>query len=231
MGTAWHAGHRLEGPDRRAARRRVQGLPQPRNPLAGTQRQQARREPHLWMEPPRPRQRVTNIERWIAMNPTRLFRLVSGNRRAPCSLKPILWFCPSVSSICFGSAIALAHERGLQRLAAVVALVGILPILVACFTFLWFTLRRPEKLHSEQYELRDKALDLLDHKGSKVELTPASLTDLVGLTTEVPKSNPPTSLRTSASSSLQSRRGRRTRPSQRKLPPEFTRGLHRGTAL
>jgi hypothetical protein len=58
------------------------------------------------------------------------------------------------------------------------AVCGILPIIVACGSYLFFMFRRPDDLKSEEFQLRKIALELIETKGGKIKIEPVSVPDI-----------------------------------------------------
>jgi hypothetical protein len=56
---------------------------------------------------------------------------------------------------------------------------GISPIGLLAFVGIYLALYRPEKLQSEEYQLRRQTLELIHEKGGKIRVDPASLESIV----------------------------------------------------
>lgn len=65
--------------------------------------------------------------------------------------------------------MALSQLRRFWPFAAVT------PVTITCVLAVYFAVFRPEKLQSEEYQIRHEALELIKEKGSRVEISPASL--------------------------------------------------------
>ena len=50
-----------------------------------------------------------------------------------------------------------------------------MPIGVACLGFIGFAIFRPDKLQSEEYQLRHESLQLIQQKSGRITLSPASI--------------------------------------------------------
>jgi hypothetical protein len=60
-------------------------------------------------------------------------------------------------------------------LSALLESIASLPILASIVGFIYFMLKSPEKLQSEDYQLRHETLELIKQKGSPVELLPSTI--------------------------------------------------------
>lgn len=49
------------------------------------------------------------------------------------------------------------------------------PLILFCFSYVYFMLNDPDKLRSEEYELRRVALSLIEEKGGSIPLSEASV--------------------------------------------------------
>jgi hypothetical protein len=108
-----------------------------------------------------------------------VFERVAGRAQSAASqlrvrsaLNPMLWLCGIVSLPCFFIAYLL---RGIEPLATIIAYVGIAPVATTILGFLYFMIFAPEKLQSEDYQLRHETLELIRQKGSSVAIAPSSL--------------------------------------------------------
>jgi hypothetical protein len=92
--------------------------------------------------------------------------------RVRSALNPMLWLCAIVSLPCFGLAY-LTQANSI--IAAAFVVIGALPILATIRGFLYFMTAAPDKLQSEEYQIRHETLDLIREKGSSLEVIPSSL--------------------------------------------------------
>jgi hypothetical protein len=53
--------------------------------------------------------------------------------------------------------------------------IGAAPVLGAIIGFMYFMVAAPEKLQSEDYQIRHETLELIKQKGTSVEISPSSL--------------------------------------------------------
>lgn len=91
--------------------------------------------------------------------------------RVKSALNPMLWLCGIVSLPCYGLAFLLGE--GALSIAFVV--IGSTPIAATICGFFYFMLVAPEKLQSEEYQIRHEAMELIKQKGTSVEISPVSV--------------------------------------------------------
>lgn len=88
------------------------------------------------------------------------------------ALNPMLWLCGIVTTPC----IALAwFSHGTEPFSTILTVVGALPVVVACGLATYFGIFKPDKLQSEDYQIRHETLELIKQKGSPIEISPSSL--------------------------------------------------------
>jgi hypothetical protein len=92
--------------------------------------------------------------------------------RVRSALNPMLWLCGIVTIPCFVLAYLLGGN-GVIPISLI--LLGAVPVLTAVGGFIYFMIRSPEKLQSEEYQIRHQALELIRQKGSTVKIIPSSL--------------------------------------------------------
>lgn len=74
------------------------------------------------------------------------------------ALNPLLWLCGVVGIPCFVLAGMFREDRFLM---GAFVLAGFVPLVVTSFIALRFAMRSPEKLQSEDYQLRQQSLQIL----------------------------------------------------------------------
>ena len=84
----------------------------------------------------------------------------------------MLWLCGIVSLPCF---VAAWFTRDIQTLSNVLAAVGAMPVVTTCLGFVYFAIFRPEKLQSEDYQVRHEALEIIRQKGGLLQIAPSSI--------------------------------------------------------
>jgi hypothetical protein len=87
------------------------------------------------------------------------------------AINPALWLCGIVSVPCF----VFAYLTRETSLALPFFILGAVPVAVAAGGFIFFMLRDPRRLQSEDYQIRQEALDIIRTKGSDVVMLPSSL--------------------------------------------------------
>lgn len=92
--------------------------------------------------------------------------------RVRSALNPILWLCGIATPICFVGAYIF---RDYSHIFQLLIYSGPAPIVVACVGFVYFAIFRPEKLQSEDYQLRHESLQIIQQKTGQTTLYPSSL--------------------------------------------------------
>jgi hypothetical protein len=83
------------------------------------------------------------------------------------ALNPILWLCAITTPIFFTFAYLF---REIPYISIILVLAGLFPVAIACFGFCYFALVRPEKLQSEDYQIRHESLQIIQQKGSRKQI-------------------------------------------------------------
>lgn len=96
----------------------------------------------------------------------------AGSLRVKSALNPMLWLCAIVSLPCFILSYLL---HGIEPLATILVFIGAAPIAATIIGFLYFMVMAPEKLQSEEYQIRHEALEVIKQKGTSVRISPSSL--------------------------------------------------------
>jgi hypothetical protein len=96
----------------------------------------------------------------------------AGRLRVKSALNPMLWLCGIISLPCFGLAYIAS---GTEPLATILVCIASAPVICTILGFFYFMIFAPEKLQSEEYQLRHETLELIKQKGSSVEIAPSSL--------------------------------------------------------
>ena len=84
----------------------------------------------------------------------------------------MLWLCALTTPMCF---IAAYQFRDIDTVRNWLLIGGFVPIAVACLSFIGFALFKPEKLQSDDYQLRHESLQLIQQKSGRLSVTPASI--------------------------------------------------------
>lgn len=96
---------------------------------------------------------------------TRMAQYAAIRLHVRSALNPLLW----LSAICtpFSFVLAYFSSGGMQIL---LLAVGALPIVLACAAYVYLMIVAPDRLHSEDYQLRRQALQLIHEKGEPAVL-------------------------------------------------------------
>lgn len=84
----------------------------------------------------------------------------------------MLWLCGIVGLPCFYLAYLF---RDVEQLCSILVYIGAAPIAATIIGFFYFMIVSPEKLQSEEFQLRQQSLDIIKQKGGIVEVSHASL--------------------------------------------------------
>jgi len=77
-------------------------------------------------------------------------------------MNPMLWLTAVGMPVSF----VAAYFAGFDSTAGILlAALGALPLLIGCATYVWFALRHPDRLQSEEYLLRQRELLILSKHG------------------------------------------------------------------
>ena len=99
------------------------------------------------------------------------------------ALNPVLWLCAIVLPVCLIFAWVF---RDISIIRNLLIIVGITPVLVACFAFIGFAIFRPEKLQSEDYQLRHETLQMIQQKTDSISIPLTSTEAIANPTAELP---------------------------------------------
>jgi membrane protein implicated in regulation of membrane protease activity len=94
------------------------------------------------------------------------------------AMTPALWLC------CFGVACWIAahlfsFRPVLEPLCIPLALAGMAPLALACWAYVHFALKKPDRLQSEEYQLRQLALTIMRKSAPVQVVDPASIARVV----------------------------------------------------
>ena len=104
---------------------------------------------------------------------THLAQEAIGRLKVSSALNPCLWLCALViPSGLFG---ANKSTGWLQGACLVLTFV---PVILFSIAFLYFMFKDPDKLRSEEYELRKQALEIIEEKGGRIPLTGTSIASI-----------------------------------------------------
>lgn len=89
-------------------------------------------------------------------------------------LVPILWLCTIISLPCF----YLASE-GAKELQMIFIVIGFVPIGLFVISYLFFMFSDPNRLQSEEYQIRRRSLDLIESKTEGLEVDPINFQSIM----------------------------------------------------
>jgi hypothetical protein len=95
------------------------------------------------------------------------------------ALNPLLWMSVTIALVCFGAAFLFKDDKFVKYL---LVLVGSAPIILTCAVAGYFALRKPEKLQSEDYQLRHQTLNIIKEKGGRVTVDSVALEEIANPT-------------------------------------------------
>ena len=93
---------------------------------------------------------------------TRRMGDVGGRLRVRNALNPMLWLCAVVTVPAIGFA---SYTKEPTWLVICLVVVAAIPLLFAGFGFAVLLLRDPDKLQSEEYQIRKRTLEMIGEKG------------------------------------------------------------------
>ncbi len=73
------------------------------------------------------------------------------------------------------AAYLFSYRPALEPLCIPLAILGGLPVLLACWAYVYFAVKKPDKLQSEEYQLRQLALTIMKKNAPLQVVDPASV--------------------------------------------------------
>jgi hypothetical protein len=101
---------------------------------------------------------------------TRSSQEATSRIRVHSALNPALWLCSVISVSSF--ALAAFGEASMRM---PFLWVGCVPVGLVVFAYLYFMMRDPDRLQSEDYLIQKRALALIQEKGQTIPVSPASV--------------------------------------------------------
>jgi len=101
------------------------------------------------------------------------------------ALNPLLWLTAITTPLCFTMAFAFKNSSPIFE---VLIFSGLFPMVITCIGFCYFALFKPEKLQSEDYQIRHESLQLIQQKSGQIEIPVTSLEQIVNPSTPSPES-------------------------------------------
>jgi hypothetical protein len=90
------------------------------------------------------------------------------------ALLPILWLCGIITIPVFSMTLYLVDVLP-NWLIIMLIVLAYFPVLVAIFAFLYLLFKNPDKLQSEDYQIRKQSLELIQEKGHRFPVNPVSI--------------------------------------------------------
>ena len=103
------------------------------------------------------------------------------------ALNPLLWLCAIFCPPCWAAAYLLRADPFVLRF---LAGVSVIPVLTACGVGIYFAISKPERLQSEQFQLRQRMLEYLHEKGGRLTIDRELLSDVMNPDDRVPTRAP-----------------------------------------
>ena len=86
------------------------------------------------------------------------------------ALNPLLWLCAISTPLTLG--YSYFSSGSIQ---IVLLMIGALPIVCACGAYIYWMIVAPDRLHSEDYQLKRQALQMIHEKGARVGILASSV--------------------------------------------------------
>lgn len=86
------------------------------------------------------------------------------------ALNPLLWLCAICTPLTF---LYAYFSNGPTQVALLV--IGSLPVVCACGAYIYWMIVAPDRLHSEDYQLRRQALQMIHEKGGRAGVLASSV--------------------------------------------------------
>lgn len=94
------------------------------------------------------------------------------------ALNPILWLCAIAIPMLAAIAVYFSKTSFYFIVYTMIFLICVL-VFVACGVFVYFSIKKPEKLQSEDYQLRHESIQWMQQKGGDLSFTPASVEQII----------------------------------------------------
>jgi hypothetical protein len=91
------------------------------------------------------------------------------------AVQAICWVCLVVSVPCFY--LAVKSPPGLMQIALTIA--GFIPIGLFTVAYLYFMFKDPDRLHSEDFQLKSRSLDIIETKSGPMTIGTTSLQNIL----------------------------------------------------
>lgn len=94
------------------------------------------------------------------------------------AMTPALWLC-CFGVACWIAAYLFSFRPVLEPLCVPLAIAGMAPLALACWAYVYFALKKPDKLQSEEYQLRQMALTIIKKSAPLQVVDPANVARIV----------------------------------------------------
>ena len=106
----------------------------------------------------------------------------TGRRVVKSAMTPLVTLTLIVTPTCIAGAYAFREKDALCLL---LVIAGLLPPFVALLAYVFFALRDPDRLHSEDYRIKARVLQITEAKGGRLAINPVDLADIANPYPEV----------------------------------------------
>lgn len=110
------------------------------------------------------------------LDPETIERVTQGSQNAAVrlqvrsALNPLLWLCAICTPLTFGFAFFSSGAIQIALLS-----IGSLPIVCACGAYIYLMFASPDRLQSEDYQLKRQALQMIYEKGGRAGVLASSV--------------------------------------------------------
>jgi hypothetical protein len=106
------------------------------------------------------------------------------------ALTPALWLC-FFAPVCWGTAYFFSFRPALEALCIPLGLLGFALVLPAIWGFVYFALKKPDKLRPEEYQLRQQVLAIIKRSAPEKIVDPGAISGIMRpLVSPEPKDEP-----------------------------------------
>jgi hypothetical protein len=95
-----------------------------------------------------------------------------GSLRIRSALYPFMWACPIIGSMFIFAAFIFKFDHTISM---VFALASVAPVALFCVVGLFLAFFKSERLQSEEWQLRQQSLQIIQEKGGTIKMDPTSL--------------------------------------------------------
>src|SRR5947209_2880475 len=115
-----------------------------------------------------------------------VYGTVVGRQRTTSALTSMLWLCAVVLPISLYAAYKFSGNPIIQG--ALVVVLAIVPVTITCWGFCYFARTNPGRLQSEEFQLKQQSLHIVEKKAHGAPIDPALIREIiVGGSRRLPK--------------------------------------------